>query len=569
MTTPSIRRSTTSLKPIDLPQGFGAVEDLMRVLVKAIRAQQLYAANNPMHKTALDALRSSFTAVWRETPELVLTVTETDLRWSGIAVLSEATKSSDNLAWLFYKDGIRDLRFAVGVEETEIIRFLEIINRARKATIDDDDLVTMLWEADLAGLTYGYIDPNTGGDSVEVANKEPEGPAAGPGEIQARTSKAASEAKISGVVNMADFDSTLHFLDEREVDYLRLEIAREYQQDLRTNIVAALLDVFEQQTSDGVREEILDHVETMLAFLLASGSFRGVAYLLSETAEAATRADMSPEVKSRVAALSERLSAPSAVEQLLEALDDSPVLPPRDELALLFDQLRPTALGTVFSWLPRVRAEQLKALVTDVADRLATANMGEVVKLIGSTDDNVSNEAMRRAGALKAPSAVPAIAKIIGDADSKRRQIAASALAEIASTGALHALERCVADSDRDVRIIAARSLASRGHRPALARLEPIIRGKEIRAADVTEKMAFFESYGAVCGDDGVPSLDAMLNGKGLLGRRDDPEMRAAAAAGLGRIGTTKARESLQHAAMDKEVIVRNAVARSLRGPNA
>jgi hypothetical protein len=328
-----------------------------------------------------------------------------------------------------------------------------------------------------------------------------------------------------------------------------------------------LLDVFEQQPIDGVREEILDHVETMLAFMLASGSFRAVAYLLAETSVAATRSGgLSAAMQARIATLADRLSAPDAVEQLLEALDDSPSLPPRDELALLFEQMRASALGTIFSWLPRLRAEQLRSMVGELADRLAAGNTGEIVTLVESSDVTVSNEAMRRAAALKAPAAVAPIGRIVSDPDPKRRQIAAQALADIGSTGALQALERCVTDSERDIRIIAARSLASRGHRPALARLEPIIRSREIRAADITEKTAFFESYGAVSGDTGVPLLDGMLNGKSLLGGREDSEIRAAAAAGLGRVGTPKARESLQRAAGDKDAVVRNSVARALRG---
>ena len=57
-----------------------------------------------------------------------------------------------------------------------------------------------------------------------------------------------------------------------------------------------------------------------------------------------------------------------------------------------------------------------------------------------------------------------------------------------------------------------------------------------------------------------VPNLDAILNGKGFLGRREDPETRACAAIALGRIGTPRAQESLRKASTEKDVIVRNAV---------
>jgi len=72
-----------------------------------------------------------------------------------------------------------------------------------------------------------------------------------------------------------------------------------------------------------------------------------------------------------------------------------------------------------------------------------------------------------------------------------------------------------------------------------------------------------------MCGDEGVAALDAMLNGKSLFGRREDSELRACAAVALGRINTPRAQEVLRRASSEKDVIVRNAVNRALRGGTA
>jgi HEAT repeat protein len=95
------------------------------------------------------------------------------------------------------------------------------------------------------------------------------------------------------------------------------------------------------------------------------------------------------------------------------------------------------------------------------------------------------------------------------------------------------------------------------------------VKGKAVRDADLTEKMAFFEGYGALCGDAGVPQLDNILNGKGFLGRREDADIRACAAVALGRVGTPKAREALQKASTEKDIVVRNAVNKALRAGGA
>ena len=69
--------------------------------------------------------------------------------------------------------------------------------------------------------------------------------------------------------------------------------------------------------------------------------------------------------------------------------------------------------------------------------------------------------------------------------------------------------------------------------------------------------------------DGFVPLADALLHGKSLFGRREDSELRACAAVALGRINTPQAQESLRRATNEKDVIVRNAANRALRGGSA
>jgi hypothetical protein len=116
------------------------------------------------------------------------------------------------------------------------------------------------------------------------------------------------------------------------------------------------------------------------------------------------------------------------------------------------------------------------------------------------------------------------------------------------------------------VRVAALRVIQARAYRPALAKLDGIIKGKAVREADRTEKMAVFEAYGSLCGEGGVAWLDSTLNGKSMFGRREEPDIRACAAVALGRIKTANATAALQKAANEKDVVVRNAVSRALRG---
>jgi len=542
------------------------VEELLRLVAKAARAHQLYLPNNPIYRGAIDSLRAGFVALWKETDEVTLVIAETELQWYGLPVTKETSKSTDNLAWLFYKDGVRELTIAQGFEETEVVAFLEMIQRARKANADEDDLVTMLWEADFTFLKYRYVDVLSDGSGDGLVDGREMAPVS-PGEVQAAAHQPVESSRASTIVDMADFDATLYFLDESEIDYLQKEIGREYKEDLRVKVAASLLDIFEAQANDKVREEVLADLQTAMVYLLTAGQYRGAARILREAALAAQRATaLIPDHKEQLARLADRLSTPEVLTQLIQTLDATTEAPSREELGDLFDQLRPSALSTICQWVGRIRSEQIRQPLAAAAGRLASLHTSELIRVIQDPDREISDEAIHVAGIVKAQAAVPSLGRLLNDPDAARRLRIVQALAEIGSAGAMQALERVMEDADRDVRLTAARALTARAHRPALPRFDAIVKGRALREADPTEKMVFFEGFGALCGDAGVPHLDALLNGKSFLGRREDAEIRACAAIALGRIGTPKAVAALQKSAGEREIIVRNAVGRALRG---
>jgi len=543
------------------PADATVVEELLRLFGKAARAHQLYLPNNPIYKSAHDALRAGFAPVWAELEELVLGFTESEVKWEGQTVLSEASRGSDSLPWLFYKDGVRELRLLPGIEAEELDKLLGIMQRVRKASPDEDDLLTLLWEGDFVFLRYRYVDV-----SLEGAPTLAEGETIASDE-QREYVEPEEEISRSGVINMSDFDGTLYFLDEREIEYLQTEVDREYRTDLRQNVISILLDIFEQQSAAQVRGEVTELLDVLMVHMLSAAQFQNVAYLIRESQLTASRAaELQPALAQQLAQILARLSAAEPLTQLLQSLDEASTLPPPADLVALFEQLRGPALATVLEWQSRIQNVKLRPVLEDAAARLASQNTADLVKLIASTVPGVALEAAKRAGALKTPAAVAPLGKALQDGEPALRVAAAQALGEIGSPSALQALERGLDDSERDVRVASVRALAARTYRPVLAKLDAIVKGRAIRDTDLTEKMAVFEAYGALCGDDGLSTLDSILHGKNLFGRREDPELRACAAVALGRVNSPRAQDSLRRASSEKDVIVRNAVNRALRG---
>lgn len=536
----------------------------MQLLSKGMRATQLYLPNNPVYQRAVENIRNGFQQIWQATDDLAFDVGETDMRWEDHVVYSQDQRN-ESIAWTMFKDGVRSLTFKKGVEEAEIVRFLGVLHQAKTLQADaPDDLLTLLWAEDFQFITYTFRELAT--ENAVPIERDETIPAASPNDVRQFVQEEAPP-KREGLVSMDDFDTTLYFLEDKEVEYLHKEVEREYAQDLRRNVLAMLFDLLELQTYGTVRAELISIVENFIPYLLGAGDFRSVAFILRETRVILQRArELIPEHRQTLESIPTRLSEADALAQLLQSLDEATVHPTEDELGELFAELRALALPTLMGWLPRLTNERVRDLVKTAAERLAQANAGEVLKALGSPDPGAQLEMVRLAGRLKLPGAPEGMGNLLESGDRTLKLAVVEALTAIGSPAATRLLERAVDDGDRDVRIAAVKFLGQRGHRNAFPRIEAAVTGNKLKDADLTEKIAFFEAYGALAGASGIPILDKMLAGKGgLLARKEDPETRACAAMALGRIKSPDARAALQRAAQDKEALVRNAVSRALR----
>jgi hypothetical protein len=535
----------------------------MSLLSKGMRATQLYLPNNPVYQRSVENIRSAFRQIWQATDDLHFEVGETDLRWEDTVVYHQDQKN-ESIAWTLFKDGVRSLMFKPGVEDQEIVGFLRVLQQAKTLQADAaDDLLTLLWQEDFQFIAYTFRDlvsenavPIEAGETI---------PSTSPNDVRRVVVEEAPPPR-EGLVSIDDFDTTLYFLDDKEIDHLHKSVEREYAQDLRGNVLAMLFDLLELQTYGTVRAELISIVENFIPYLLGAGDFRSVAYILRESRTILQRArELISEHRQALERLPHRLSQPDTLSQLLQSLDEATVHPTEEELSELFQETGADALITLLSWLPRLTNERVKELVQKAGERLAQANGTEVLKALASGDAATQLEMVRVAGRLKLPGAPDGMGKLFETGDRELKTAVVEALTAIASPSAMRLLEQAVEDSERDVRIAAVKYLAARGHRNVFPSVEGAVTGGKLKSADLTEKMVFFEAYGSLAGASGIPLLEKMLFPKGLLAKREDPETRACAAMALGKIRSAQARAILERAAQDKEALVRNAVSRALR----
>jgi hypothetical protein len=530
----------------------------------------MYLPNNPIHQRATENLRAAFAPIWAVLDELVLTVVETDFVWEEQVVYHQLHKS-ESLAWGLFKDGMRSLTIRRGAEQEELPRFLETINRARYLAADaGDDLLTLLWEQEFQYIQYQFVEffGEGGGSMPEQTGTYPTG-GEDPAAAQ-RRAQVAEEAppRPKGVVDLEDFDSTLYFLDESEIHRVAREVESEYGRDIRTAAFNVLFDLFELEGDAATRIEVADILDHLFPSLLNARDFRTAAAVLRECKLLGSRAKgLTPAERARLEAFVAKLSQPAIVAQLLQSIDETPGLAGEAEVAEVLRELRPTALEPVLSAIPTLTSAALRSQLEGVADRLATASTDEVLRILRSPDSPALPAVVALCGRLGLHQVVPGLANTVVHADPAVRLASVQALAQLGTPAALALVDKAIEDEDRGVRLAAVRVAGARGYKGALKRVEAVVLGRSVKAMDLTEKMAFFEAYGAIAGAGAVKALSGMLLPRGLLKLKEASETRACAAIALGRIRTPEARDVLARVADDKDLVVRNAVSRALREP--
>ncbi len=533
------------------------VQEVVRGLAKALRTHLLYEGSaNPALDRFVEQLQKGLEALWRQASHVALTVEEREILYDGSAVYS--SEDRENLAFLLYRDGVREISLYRGFEREELATFLGLLARVQRIRGEDqDDLLTLFWEHDWVHFRYRYVEALPEGTALPAPGAQQ------PGRVQVREEEEA--APLATSVSTDDFRGALYFLDAVELRRLEGELVREMGRDTWTDVLNALFDRL--QDGGALRQEqVVGILSDVLPTLLGVGKLELAGRVLGELVGIATSGQRLPAPVMRgLRALFDQLAQPATVAELVRTVEQAGGAISETALGTLLSFFPPEALAPLLKAGETSASPAVRRTVLAAAERLAGGSREHAVLLLRDADPSVAGGAARILGRLRVTTAAGDVQRLLQRPEAALRVTAVEALAEIRSPNASGAVEAALDDADREVRVAAARALATLRYAPARGKLEAALDSKRLREADLTERIAFFEAYGGLAGAEGVPLLERVLNGKNWLGRRETGEMRACAALGLGRIRHPAAEKALNAAAADSDPVVRSAVGRALK----
>jgi hypothetical protein len=484
-----------------------------------------------------------------------------------------------SLAFLFYRDGVRELRFIKGLEEWEIEGLIDIIIRCENINQMEDDMVTLMWGKDLPHISYLATDdflhdsPALIPGNIEQFRRglvfEPVGHTAEVDFLEDEFNEIADldQALSKLIEEIQSFVSnrSVYSLNPDETERLRKEVEGEIELTSVFNLVDTLLDVLAWEKEPEPYQNSVNILGKILDAMLTIGNFQRGADLLKRLylcLKAYRLRDWQMEMIRKL---------------IVEAGDDLRI----ERIGKVLEQEGKVRLEDVYNFLVLLQRNAIKPLIKLLGESTKTKarrKLCDVLSQIGKDaidmfipflDDPrwyLVRNIIYIFGRIGKEESVPHIQKAFYHKEPQVRREAVQALGLIGGPKAAELLSNSLKDGDARVRSMAAISLGKVGKKAGLGPLLEVVQSKEFQRKGPAEIKAFFNAVGML-GDskDSILVLQQLLERKNWIARGKVDEILIGAANALAMIGTREAKAILDAGKDSKDEAIRDACFQALK----
>jgi hypothetical protein len=581
----SVRLGSEDTESEDLnPQLFRQASEIATALARAHKSRQLYNENNPVLRTSLERLFTGLTSYLKANDTLTFSVTETEFLFHGKAIYSNPDRR-ESLAFRLFRDGVRAVTFHSGITQDEIVGILEILGKVNVENDEsDNDIVTQIWECDLAHITYlavdECIDENTAEEGTSGGTKPAYGSSSA-GSSSAGPSSALEERADGGMGFSVMMDLPLSSeeresiadltLTEDELEEIGQQILAEERENQRKKVFQIFVEILQGSASTEVKADVARGIQALFMDFLDGGSPVEAAGLLIEIKGLIERNRSvdsgTPLPASLEETLGNFLETLGQERQILRIEPRIEEAAPQllDEYEQYLCQLLPNSVGPLCGMLGRMKSRRGREMLCRALSVLAQQNLGALVDLLSDPRWYLVRNLVHVLRIMKDKRAFPYLEGLLLHQDVRVRIEVVHCIAELGNEESEILMRRCLRDPERVVRTVAAKKLGHTGGNRAAASLVECILEKSFLKRPFDEKWVLFEALGHAGSDETVPILEKLLAKGSIFHSAETGEMKRCAAATLARIGTPKAVQVLEKYARTARGDGRKACTEALR----
>jgi HEAT repeat protein len=495
---------------------------LVQTFLQTVRAYRLYESNHPILTKFLDRLRNDFDHYFDQFNSFSLQVGEYRLFYHG-KVVYESEDLKDSLAFFFYKDGIREIRFYSGLEMGEIVDFLNIVRRGDTVNRLEDDLVTLLWEKDFQHIDFTSVDefleggtsfvPEAKGDSTVDSTKESE-------------RESAQEETVPPLPRQPLVQACQ--LDADEIEEIDREVQQEQQPEYAYTLIDNLIEIMLHLGEDAdAYENMISYFERMIVSSLEQKEIEKAATLLKRLSATMESMGLKDKQILAIRRILESSSNSRSVELLGEIMKNDGAVDSESILGYL-QFLTKQAIDPLCLLLGKLESSQWRRVICDLLIELSREDIQPFSKFLSNRNPFLICHILYILGEIKHPSTVKYLADLVTHEDLKVREETLKVLTVFRKDGK-DLLQRFLKDPSPRNRSKASLVLAKTARGEAAKPLMEIIFAPDFYRRDYEEKASFLQALAETGAEEGVEVLKKIATKKRWFQKAKWGEMRLCA----------------------------------------
>jgi HEAT repeat protein len=502
-------------------------------LLKARKILRMYPDTNPIYIKNLKDISDKFSDYFSSSDNLVLRFARNDIYVDSESVYNNSEKK-DNLALLFFKDGIRELTFHKDISDEELEGFLKIISLEFDRETIEDDIVTLLWQKDFKHIHY------IADDSFLTENEDDEASVIS-GLQRTTTDPVDLKKAYEDSLNEEDSATSVPIIPLTAEDFkLLLTTIEKDREEKLDKFFSMLFELFYDAERSVEYEDIVLFFMKTIEFSLGNSKFLIITNVLERMKKIISDENTDTEMKRSAIRVLLFVSGSKMINLIGTILASERKIDKNvfQNFVCLLDK---NAISPFINLLGELQGIHARRMVIDALVSLGPKDMPPLVKGLNHSQWFVIRNIIYILRQIGDRSVIKHIAKAAKHEDVRVRREVLRTLGELGNDSVLDTLKECLQDQDTKIRIA---SLSALGHVASPSAKKVVmeqISHSAFNERKLEEKKEFFKTLSQWNEKDVYDFCLQIITKKIFWKRSQQYETKACAAESLGILGNRNA----------------------------
>lgn len=536
---------------------------VVSAFARAVKASRYYATEHDLHQEFRLDLFKLLALFLERYHSLVLQISEREFSVQG-RVLYACEDLKASIPFLFYRDGIRELRFVLGIDEGEIHGLMEVLKQCDSVNQEEDDLVTLLWEREFPHIDFQAVDVILEESGIIICESVEDfraGQVVQPPAYDVEMAFGTMPNALPSLTTNRD----LYRLTADDVQQLQYEVKTVTAPTAIFHTADMLLDLLPQMPDDELFHSGVDLLQQQLGEMFGVGEFRRISRLLGNITQLAAVFRGQPARSAMLQQISTRITEPQWRALLRARVTEQPFS--EDEIRELLRLFPRQALPALLQMLNEPLVEQTRDTLLAMLTACCKDDLEALTPFLAHPRGQLARHTVLLLERIGEKRVVPYLEKACGHQEPRVREAVMRALATIPGAHAQRLLINALEDKESSIRSQAATALGQRKDAGALAALLTVVQSTGFREREPGEVKAVLTAVAQCGGNEALAILQGLVLQRSLFGRAKTHYIRTYAALALARIGTPEALAVLNKGQQSLDGTIREVCVQALNHP--